>query len=380
MRVKARRCGPLYSRRSAEGASDPPDARGIAAAGPHPADCTHAAHGRRPRPGARCLGPRAPPPRRRRDRLSGRLQGIPHARRDGRRGRRDRRCPSVDRPDVLDRRQPPGPRAAGGQGVRQRGDRRGRARGVHRRADPRQRADERRDDDPDPPLARRGLRLRQPDHGHRGPDRGLDRVRRQPRRPGVRLRLRHPPQLAQEPPAERRHDRHRHRPQPQLRLSLGRLGVQLQPVVIEVPRRLRVLGARDARRPRLHPQPGHRRPAADQGGGLVPRVRPLRDVAVCRDDRQPPVGHDEPGPGGAGDDRQGDGVRNGYKPMQASDLYVASGTTADWLFGTVPARRVHGRAVRGRLSEGHRDRVRDRAATRTRSCTCSSGPGVRWRS
>ena len=27
-------------------------------------------------------------------------------------------------------------------------------------------------------------------------------------------------------------------------------------------------------------------------------------------------------------------ARNGYKPMQASDLYVASGTTADWLFGT----------------------------------------------
>jgi carboxypeptidase T len=26
--------------------------------------------------------------------------------------------------------------------------------------------------------------------------------------------------------------------------------------------------------------------------------------------------------------------RNGYRPMQASDLYVASGTTADWLFGT----------------------------------------------
>ena len=26
--------------------------------------------------------------------------------------------------------------------------------------------------------------------------------------------------------------------------------------------------------------------------------------------------------------------RNGYRPMQASDLYVASGTTADWLYGT----------------------------------------------
>jgi hypothetical protein len=27
-------------------------------------------------------------------------------------------------------------------------------------------------------------------------------------------------------------------------------------------------------------------------------------------------------------------ARNGYRPMQASDLYVASGTTADWLYGT----------------------------------------------
>jgi hypothetical protein len=27
-------------------------------------------------------------------------------------------------------------------------------------------------------------------------------------------------------------------------------------------------------------------------------------------------------------------IRNGYRAMQASDLYVASGTTADWLYGT----------------------------------------------
>ena len=44
----------------------------------------------------------------------------------------------------------------------------------------------------------------------RRPDRGLDRVRRQPRRTGLRLRLGLLPQLAQEPAAERRHHGDRH--------------------------------------------------------------------------------------------------------------------------------------------------------------------------
>ena len=52
------------------------------------------------------------------------------------------------------------------------------------------------------------------------------------------------------------------------------------------------------------------------------------------DTRRPPEGHDEPGPGGAGQDRQGDGHAERLRPKQASDLYVASGTTADWLYGT----------------------------------------------
>ena len=52
-------------------------------------------------------------------------------------------------------------------------------------------------------------------------------------------------------------------------------------------------------------------------------------------------------------------TRNGYRPMQASDLYVASGTTADWLFGTYRLAAFTVELSARRLSEGHRHRVRD---------------------
>ena len=105
-------------------------------------------------------GPRPPRPTTRR--ATGASTRMP------RWSRRSRRSPppTLDRADVLDRPERPGPRALAAK-VPTTSHRRGRARGLHRRPDPRQRADEPRDDDPDPALARRGLRLRQPGHGDR---------------------------------------------------------------------------------------------------------------------------------------------------------------------------------------------------------------------
>ena len=111
----------------------------------------------------------------------------------------------------------------GGQDLRQRRHRRGRARGPVRRRHPRRRAHGRRDDAADPALARRRLRHRPADHEHRRHPRDLDRVPRQPRRRRVRHLRRQVPLLAQEPPADAGTTYlERHGPQPQLRLPVGR--------------------------------------------------------------------------------------------------------------------------------------------------------------
>ena len=87
--------------------------------------------------------------------------------------------------------------------------------------------------------------------------------------------------LAQEPPAERRLERHRHRSQPQLELPLGLLRRQQRHVEQrDLPRRLALLGARDRRRARLRQQPRDRRRAADQGPDRFSQLRRAGDVAL----------------------------------------------------------------------------------------------------
>ena len=71
---------------------------------------------------------------------------------------------------------------------------------------------------------------------------------------------------------------------------------------------------------------------------------------------------------------------NGYRAMQASDLYVTSGTTRDYEYGSVPDLLVHVRALEPGLPEVAADRRRRRPATGTRSCTSRSRPGARTRS
>ena len=67
------------------------------------------------------------------------------------------------------------------------------------------------------------VRDRRADHEHRRQPRDLDRLHGQPGRRRVRHRHRRLPDVAQEPPAQRRLERRRHRPQPQLVLPVGLL-------------------------------------------------------------------------------------------------------------------------------------------------------------
>ena len=105
---------------------------------------------------------------------------------------------------LLDRQELPGPRDVGGQGLRQRRDRRAGARGPLRFAPPRPRAPLARAEPRAPALADRRLRHEHADHEHREHPRDLDRVRGEPRRRRVRPDRRALPRVAQEPPAERR--------------------------------------------------------------------------------------------------------------------------------------------------------------------------------
>ena len=189
------------------------------------------AHATRPATGSRRASPVAVAghrPRARggldrsRVRVPRRQAGLPQLYRDdGRRGR-GRSRPSGHRVALLDRQELPGSRPVGRQDLRQRHRRRARARGHVRRRPPRRRAHVDRDDAPHPPLAGRRLRRRPADHVDRGLARDLDRVHGQSGRRGIRHLRWQVPQLAQEPPADARHQLDRHRPQPQLRLSLGR--------------------------------------------------------------------------------------------------------------------------------------------------------------
>ena len=96
----------------------------------------------------------------------------------------------------------------------------------------------------------------------------------------------------------------------------------------------RLLDARGARDARLPGQPRRQRPAADPGRHHVPRERPARDVAVRLHDDQRPGRHDRrrtiprwPTIG------KHMAATNGYKPEQASDLYISSGTSRDYQYG-----------------------------------------------
>ena len=169
----------------------------------------------------------------------------------------------------------------GGQDLRQRRRRRGRARGPAHRGPARARAPDDRDGAVPDRRADVALRDRPADQGDRRLARDLDHPEHQPGRQRVRP-LRGPlPRLAQEPPAERRLGVRRHRPQPQLGLQMGLLRRLQRPVrARDLPRRVRVLGARDAGGPQLRREPRRRRRPADQGLDRLPRVLGADPVAV----------------------------------------------------------------------------------------------------
>ena len=256
---EARRCGPVYSRpgRGRRGPARPTGPRG-----PSPrVACRHACRlGAMPRlrrrRSPRASSPRASSARRRRrrlrgDRLPAGLSRLPHAPRDGRRGRaiaaahpeivrmfsigesyqgRDLLAAKVSDNVATDEAEPEV---------------------LYRRADPRQRADGPRDD-------ARGSCAGSPTATARTPG-SRDRDRREiwivfavnPDGAGVRLRRGHAPQLAQEPPAERRAPARSAPTSTATTAIAGAAAARAEPVVDHVPRRRAVLRARDAGDARL---------------------------------------------------------------------------------------------------------------------------------
>ena len=79
----------------------------------------------------------------------------------------------------------------------------------------------------------------------------------------------------------------RHRPQPQLGLPVGLLRRLERDVLVgDLPRRVAVLGARDAGRAQLRPVAAHRRHAADQDRHRLPHVLRADPVALRLHDRR----------------------------------------------------------------------------------------------
>ena len=268
----------------------------------------------------------------------------------------------------------------GGQDLGQRRRRRGRARGHVRRHPPRRRAHGHRDDPPHPPLAGRRLRDRPADHEHRehaarsgssslvNPD-GAEydisggkfhywRKNRQPT-PGTTV--------------------DRHRPQPQLQLPLGR------------------------RRPDELEPGGHHLPR-DRRPSRRPRTRAMRDFLASRvvDGRQQiraaitfhedgrlvmwPYGYtmtNVPADMTTQDHAalaiigKHMAATNGYKPEQASDLYISSGTSRDYQYGDVPDLRLHVRDVGQGLPRRLADRLRDRPQQGSRAVPDGDARGAR---
>ena len=183
--------------------------------------------------------------------------------------------------------------------------------------------------------------------------RDLDRAEHEPGRQRVRRRLRQLPLVAQEPPAERRLDRRRHRPQPQLGLQLGLLRRLERHVLLrDLPRRVRVLGARDPARARLRQQPRRRRRPADQDQHRLPHLLRARALALRLHDR----GHR------ARPDADDAGHVRDARPQHGGDqrLHARAGE-----------RPLHHRRLDRRLALG---RAQDLRATRSRCTRAARAP------
>ena len=214
--------------------------------------------------------------------------------------------------------------------------------------------------------------------------RGLDRVRRQPRRRRVRhhgrARSTTGARTASRTPARRAIGTDLNRNYGYRWGGGGR--TSSQPGRHHLPRRRR--RSPRPRRGRCATSSRSRvvgRPAADPGRDHVPRVRAARHVAVRLHAPNVPADMTSHDQAALVDDRPADGGTERLQaPAGERPVRLLAARAATTLYGTYRIFAYTFELSDGRLPEGHRDRARDRAATRRRSCTCSSGPGARWRS
>ena len=251
----------------------------------------------------------------------------------------------------------------GDEDLRQRRHRRDRARGPVRRRPPRRRAHGRRDGAPDHALAGRRLR-----HATRGSPTSSTAARSgsssssTPTAPsttssaagsttGARTASRRPgTQL------------HRHRPQPELRLPLGRRRAD----ELATRRPSRTAGRARSRRPRRARCATSCAAASSTAGSRSgPTSRSTRPGAWSCGRTATPTAN-VPTDMTSADYRalvhmgRAMAATNGYRPQQASDLYITSGTSRDYAYGDVPHLLVHLRDVERRLHGRQPDRVGDR--------------------
>ena len=170
------------------------------------------------------------------------------------------------------------------------------------------------------------------------------------------------PLLAQEPPAERR-ARPRSGPTSTATSAIAGAaadGRSTNPAAITYHGPVRLLGARDAQRPRLPREPGRQRPAADPDGDHVPRGRPARDVAVRLHLRQRPGRHDGRRPQRARDHGQAHGRRQRLQARAGERPVHHVRHDPRLRVRDVPDLRLHVRDVGRRLPGRLADPVRDR--------------------
>jgi hypothetical protein len=203
--------------------------------------------------------------------------------------------------------------------------------------------------------------------------RDLDRLRGQPRRRRVRPDRLAVPRLAQEPPAERRHDRDRHRHQPQLRLPLGLLRRLIELEVADTYHGSSAFSTPEARASAT---------SSPAGGSGPQQIKTAITFHTAGEQILWPYGYTEtdvPWDMTADDHAalvalgRKMATTNGYTPMQSSSLYVTDGDEIDWAYGVhpsscTPSRCIPATARSARTAallparRGHR--ARDRPATR----------------
>ena len=322
-----------------------------------------------------------PRPRLAADEFPRRLRGLSHLRRGRRLRQGGRRRASRHRQAVQHRQELPGPRDLGDEDLGQRRDGRDRARGPVRGRPPRRRAHGRRDGAQDHALARRRLR-----HATRGSRTSSTAARSGSSSWSTRTAPSTTSPAASSTTGARTASR-RPAPRTSARTSTGTTAIAGAAAAARARTRRpsRTAAPRRSRRPRRAPcatsWPAASSAAGSRSGSRISFHESGRLVMW-------PYGYtmtDVPSDMTSADHDalvhigKQMAASNGYRPQQASDLYITSGTTRDFMYGMYRTFSYTFEMSVTRLPGRLADRQPRPAATRRRSCTSPNARGARLR-